>query len=148
MTRFLPMLVFVALAASAVTARDAIDGPVSAEILRVIDGDTLLVQAMPWPQQTMEVYVRIRGIDAPELHSKCHEVRQAGLEARHALEEMAAHSPRIRLTNISGDKYFGRILATVTLADGRDVAGNLLSDGFAREYGGGRKPRSPCAEEK
>ena len=81
MTRFLPMLVFVALAASAVTARDAIE-------------------------------------------------------------------PKIRLTNISGDKYFGRILATVTLADGRDVAGNLLSDGFAREYGGGRKSRAPCAEGK
>jgi len=56
-------------------ARDEIEGPVSAEILRVIDGDTLLVEARPWPQQTMEVYVRIRGIDAPEMHSSCADVR-------------------------------------------------------------------------
>ena len=28
-------------------ARDEIEGPVSAEILRVIDGDTLLVEARP-----------------------------------------------------------------------------------------------------
>jgi micrococcal nuclease len=35
----------------------------------VIDGDTILVAAKPWPQQTMEVYVRLRGIDAPELQS-------------------------------------------------------------------------------
>jgi endonuclease YncB( thermonuclease family) len=57
-------------------ARDEIEGPVSAEILRVIDGDTLLVEARPWPQQTMEVYVRIRGIDAPEMHSSCADVRR------------------------------------------------------------------------
>lgn len=134
--------------ASTVAARDAVDGPVSAEIIRVIDGDTLLVEAMPWPQQRMEVYVRIRGIDAPELHSKCNEIRRAGLNARNALQEMAAQSPRIRLTNISGDKYFGRILANVTLADGHDIAGNLLSEGFAREYDGGRKPPVQCAEAK
>src|SRR3954468_19174555 len=90
---------------SATLARDQIDGPVSAEIIRVIDGDTLLVEATPWPQQRMEVYVRIRGIDAPELHSKCAETRKAGLDAQHALEELTAQSPDIRLTDISGDKY-------------------------------------------
>jgi endonuclease YncB( thermonuclease family) len=33
-------------------ARDEIEGPVSAEIVRVIDGDTLLVEATPWPPAT------------------------------------------------------------------------------------------------
>lgn len=121
-------------------ARDEISGPVAAEILRVIDGDTLLVEA----QQKMEVYVRIRGIDTPELRSKCESVRQAGLEAQHALEELAATSPRIQLTRISGDKYFGRIVADVTLSDGRSVADDLLLAGLARTYDGGRKPRQVC----
>ncbi|WP_312862159.1 thermonuclease family protein [Rhizobium sp. P32RR-XVIII] len=125
-------------------ARDEISGPVAAEILRVIDGDTLLVEAQPWPQQKMEVYMRIRGIDTPELRSKCESVRQAGLEAQHALEELAATSPRIQLTRISGDKYFGRIVADVTLSDGRSVADDLLLAGLARTYDGGRKPQQVC----
>jgi micrococcal nuclease len=125
-------------------AREQIDGPVNAEIIRVIDGDTLLVEAMPWPQQTMEVYVRIRGIDAPEMHSKCDMVRRAALEARQALEELTALSPRIKLTKIAGDKYFGRILADVTLADGRNPAHDLLSTGRTTKYNGGRKPKETC----
>lgn len=128
-------------------ARDEIDGPVSAEIIRVVDGDTLLVAATPWPQQTMEVYVRIRGIDAPEIHSKCSEIRKAAGEARQALARMTAGVANISLTNISGDKYFGRILANVTLPNGRDPAQDLLTDGMVRAYDGGRKPRVSCSEE-
>jgi endonuclease YncB( thermonuclease family) len=131
----------------ALAARDEIDGPVSARIIRIIDGDTLLVAATPWPQQTMEVYVRIRGIDAPEMHSKCLEIRKAGLDARHALEQMTSGITDIKLTEISGDKYFGRILANVTLMDGRNPAQYLLTDGLVRSYDGGRKPRVACAEE-
>lgn len=125
-------------------ARDEISGPVSAEILRVVDGDTLLVEAQPWPQQKMEVYVRIRGIDAPELKSKCETVRSAGQNARQALEIMAAQSSRIQLIRISGDKYFGRIVADVILSDGHSVADGLLLAGLVRTYDGGRKPRETC----
>lgn len=125
-------------------AREEISGPVSAEILRVVDGDTLLVEARPWPQQKMEVYVRIRGIDAPELKSKCEAVRVAGQDARHALETMAAQSSKIQLIRISGDKYFGRIVADVILSDGHSVADGLLLAGLVRTYDGGRKPRETC----
>src|SRR6218665_2659462 len=112
------------------TAREEISGPVEAEILRVVDGDTLLVEAQPWPQQKMEVYVRIRGIDAPELKSRCAQNREAGIGARNALEVLAAGSRKIHLTRISGDKYFGRIVADVTLSDGRSVADDLLLAGL------------------
>lgn len=115
-----------------------------AEILRIIDGDTLLVEAEPWPQQKMEVYVRIRGIDAPELKSKCEQIRQAGIGAQHALEALTAKSPRIRLTRITGDKYFGRIVADVILTDGRSVADDLLLAGLVRSYDGRRKPTEVC----
>ena len=128
-------------------ARDEIDGPVSAEIIQIIDGDTLLVPATPWPQQTMEVHVRIRGIDAPEIHSKCTEIRRAGLKARDALQQMISGVSIIQLRGIAGDKYFGRILADVTFADGRNPAQDLLSEGLVRAYDGGRKPQVFCAEE-
>jgi micrococcal nuclease len=125
-------------------ARDEISGPVSAEILRVIDGDTLLVEARPWPQQRMEVYVRIRGIDAPELKSRCELVRMAGRDARQALESLTAESHRIQLVRIAGDKYFGRIVADVILSDGRSAADDLLLAGLVRSYDGGRKPKEAC----
>ncbi|CDN50174.1 thermonuclease family protein [Neorhizobium galegae] len=130
--------------ATGVEARDEIPGPVTAEILRVIDGDTLLVEAQPWPQQKMEVYVRIRGIDAPELKSKCERLREAGLDAQRALEALIAQSRKIQLTHISGDKYFGRIVADVVLSDGRSAGGDLLLAGLVRTYDGGRKPREVC----
>lgn len=53
----------------------------------------------------------------------------------------------IKLTDISGDKYFGRILANVTLPDGRNPARDVLTDGLVRSYDGGRKRRVSCPEE-
>ena len=72
-------------------------------------------------------------------------LRPAGAAVRHALEEFTASSPHVRLMNIEGDKYFGRIVANVVLSDGRNPADDMLAEGYAREYDGGRKPRSACA---
>jgi micrococcal nuclease len=147
MLKLFSIVLLVLSSVPAFAARDEIEGPVSAKVIRIIDGDTLLVAATPWPQQTMEVYVRIRGIDAPEIHSKCAEVRKAALEARVALEQMISGAATIQLREIAGDKYFGRILANVTFADGRNPAQDLLSEGKVRAYDGGRKPQVVCADE-
>lgn len=151
-SEFIPFMVksllifagMIAALTAAATARDEISGPVTAEILRVIDGDTLLVEAQPWPQQRIEVYVRIRGIDAPELRSKCTRLREDGQNARQALEALAKVSREIQLIHISGDKYFGRIVADVIFADGRNAADHLLLAGLAQIYNGGRKPQTVC----
>jgi endonuclease YncB( thermonuclease family) len=144
------LILLVALApipTQAQTVHEIIDGPVSAEIIRVIDGDTLLVEAQPWPQQTIEVYVRLRGIDAPELHSRCEQVRTAARKAQEALEAIVPATGKIELTKISGDKYFGRILADVTTAEGRNPAADLLQDGYVVSYDGGRKAKVSCPSE-
>ncbi|MEB2845215.1 thermonuclease family protein [Rhizobiales bacterium RZME27] len=130
--------------ATEVLARDEVVGPVEAEILRVVDGDTLLVEARPWPQQRVEVYVRIRGIDAPEIRSNCQQVREAGAEALRVLENLAERSAKIQLTHISGDKYFGRIVADVALTDGSSAAESMRSAGVVRDYYCGRKQRETC----
>lgn len=121
---------------STAAADTMVEGPVSAEVVRVIDGDTLLVLARPWPQQTVEVYVRLRGIDTPELKARCAEGRQAADQARHLLEEMASTSPKVSLTRIAADKYFGRIVADVALADGRNPAKEMMAAGLAKSYAG------------
>lgn len=124
--------------------RIEITGPVSAEIIRVIDGDTILVAAKPWPQQTMEVYVRLRGIDAPELKSSCAAIRDAGQQARAALTDLTRSQHDIQLMRISGDKYFGRVVADVSFSDGRNPAQEMLSAGYVAPYDGGRKKMGVC----
>lgn len=124
--------------------RIEIPGPVTAQVIRVIDGDTILVAAKPWPQQTIEVYVRLRGIDAPELKSACAATRDAGLQARAALASLTTDQREIRLTHISGDKYFGRVVADISFSDGRNPAQEMLLAGYVSPYDGGRKPKS-CA---
>ena len=147
MVRYLALIaVLVGAPAAEATAREEISGPVAAEILRVIDGDTILVEARPWPQQRVEVYVRIRGIDAPELKSKCGSVSQAGGNARQALEALTQASGTIQLVNISGDKYFGRVVADVVLPDGRNAGSDLLLAGLVQPYDGGRKMVPVCGD--
>jgi endonuclease YncB( thermonuclease family) len=144
MRKLIPILLGACLVPASVAGSEKIAGPVMAEIIRVIDGDTILVEATPWPQQRIEVYVRIRGIDTPEIKSKCPAVRRAAEEARLVLDEMAASSPHVLLTNISGDKYFGRIVADMLFEDGRNPAHEMMTGGFATGYDGGHKPRIDC----
>lgn len=126
-------------------AAEKIAGPVTAELIRVIDGDTVLVNAMPWPDHQVKTYVRLRGIDAPELKSRCPAVRSAALEAQSILTELLKASPVVALTEISGDKYYGRVVAALTLADGSDPAAALLSAGLVNPYRGGRKKTATCS---
>ena len=46
-----------------------IEGPVHASVMRVVDGDTLEVEAPIWPQQWVRTFIRVGGIDAPEIRS-------------------------------------------------------------------------------
>ncbi|MBL0374136.1 thermonuclease family protein [Rhizobium sp. KVB221] len=147
----IPLLVCLAISLQAANAvadrkdRYYMEGPVEAELISIIDGDTLLVAAKPWPQQTVSVSVRIRGVDAPEMKSKCPETRTRAQAARQALADMLdATDGRLSLSSISGDKYFGRVVADVISADGRDAGAELLAAGLARAYAGGRKAKETC----
>ena len=62
-------------------AADRLAGPVQAEVLRVLDGDTGEVEARIWLGQTLRTLVRIRGADTPELHGKCARERDLALVA-------------------------------------------------------------------
>jgi micrococcal nuclease len=137
------LIVFLAFAGASLAfagAETMVEGPVSADVIRVIDGDTLLVSARPWPQQSVEVYVRLRGIDTPELKSKCARGQEAAEAAKQFLEQLASGSSTVKLSRISADKYFGRIVADVALEDGRDPAREMMAAGLAASYAGhGRK---------
>ena len=126
-------------------AAEKIAGPVAAELIRVIDGDTVLVSAMPWPDHHVKTYVRLRGIDAPELKSRCPALRSAAQQAQSTLTALLNASPVVALSDISGDKYYGRVVAALRLADGSDPAEALLSAGLVDPYRGGRKKTVACS---
>jgi micrococcal nuclease len=118
-------------------AANGLDGPIPAQVVRVVDGDTLQVEARIWLGQSVDVRVRIDGIDTPELHGACDAERQAALAARAFLEKRLSDAA-IQLRDVTYDKYGGRVLARVIDKDG-DVAAALIATGLARPYNGGQR---------
>ncbi|PWW00566.1 nuclease-like protein [Hoeflea marina] len=131
--------------AAAAEARDndRIPGPVMAHVVRVIDGDTILVDAVPWPAHSLRISVRLRCIDAAEMRSSCPAERRAARKARQRLEALALRGDHVLLTNISGGKYYGRVLADMA-ASPADLATAMLDGGLAIAYSGGRRERRDC----
>ena len=120
--------------------------PAHAEVtgkVRVIDGDTVMVEAHPWPDQSVRVSVRLRGIDAPELRSKCALFRAAALKAKETLADIMSPGDMVELRNISGGKYYGRVVADLSHAD-RDMGRMLIQTGLAVRYDGGKRARPAC----
>src|SRR5262245_42601354 len=76
------------LAPPADAASHGFDGPVEATVVEVLDGDTFLVEAHVWPGQVIKVNVRVRGIDAPEMKSRCETEHLAALRARNVLSHL------------------------------------------------------------
>ena len=126
------------LSPAALLAEEALRGPVSAAVVEIVDGDTIRVRARIWLGQELAVSVRIRGIDTPENRlAKCAEEKIMSLAAKDRLAELVAGE--ISLTNITGDKYFGRVDADVTTASGVDLRLAMLASGLARPYYGAAK---------
>jgi endonuclease YncB( thermonuclease family) len=118
-------------------SRESLEGPVAAKVERIIDGDTIQVQATIWLGQSITIRVRIDGIDAPEPDGRCAEERRLALLARDYLAKRVERTP-IKLTHIAYDKYGGRVRATVSDAKG-DVGAALINAGLARPYHGERR---------
>lgn len=118
---------------------DMIAGPVPAEVLDIVDGDTVRVKARIWLGQDVETLVRIEGIDTPEIsRPHCPQERSLGEAARSKLDETLA-SRRVTLTNVQHDKWGGRIRADVNTDAGESVKGIMLRSGHARPYDGGAR---------
>lgn len=119
-------------------ASETLPGPYPATVERVVDGDTLAVRVTIWLGQELSVLVRIRGIDAPEMRGRCRRERELAREAADHLTALTGGGP-VRLTNIAGGKYHGRVVADVAGAGSSDLARAMLAPGLARRYDGGSR---------
>jgi micrococcal nuclease len=106
-------------------------------VLWVIDGDTYQVSHDGAPAGEP---VRARHIDTPEKgdHARCDIERARAAEATAFARRLLPRDSLVLLSDLGRDRY-GRLLATVTLEDGRDLAGQLIGAGLAQPYEGGRK---------
>jgi len=106
-----------------------------AELVRVIDGDTVVLKVDCGFRLTFEDSFRLYGIDTPELHGVSAEVREKALAAKAEVERLCGLG-KLRIETYKPDKY-GRWLATIFVRAGSaeiNINEKLVADGFAEEY--------------
>lgn len=116
-----------------------------AQILRVSDGDTVVIAAPFLPQPLKpELAVRVYGVDTPEkgFRAQCPSEDQRGQAAsaftKNAIATAAAQGGKFQVTIYGWDKFGGRILGDI-LINGQSLRSALITNGFAREYYGEAK---------
>jgi micrococcal nuclease len=130
--RLLHAAIFFAYSTASAAASD-LPGPIPAELIRVIDGDTIEVRARIWLDLDLTTRVRLAGIDAPELNGACPEERRLAEAARAVLSELLGAGP-VWLAAIQRDKYGGRVVADVLTSDGRSASAAMMEAGAAARW--------------
>jgi len=89
-------------------------GPVEAEVMEVIDADSLRLRLHLLPGLEYVVNVRSRGVDAPEVRGhQCQLELQLAEEAKQSIEGKFQIGTWVIVRNIEYDKYAGRIVADI-----------------------------------
>lgn len=109
------------------------DWEVPAKVERVVDGDTILARCDLGWHVSLTTYVRIYGINAPEVDT------DAGKAARDFVKEQLPVGTPITVVShklLGATEKYGRALASVTLPSGRDLATVMLETECAVPYEG------------
>ena len=140
MPRCLPVAVAVvlilALAPAAAVGADTIPGPITARVVSVYDGDTLTVDADPWPGLTARTKVRVAGVDTPEVRGECQAEKDLAVRARDFVRSTVG--AQVQLTDVRLGKYAGRVVAEVWVNE-QKLSDLLIAENLGRPYRGGRR---------
>jgi len=99
-------------------------GQARAVVVRVCDGDTVVVDIPEFPDIIgKSIRIRLAGVDAPELRDPDPALRRAAQAAKAAMAALLPPGTDVTLQNIRRDKYF-RLDADIRVGD-RDVATSL-----------------------
>lgn len=113
----------------------------TANIIKVNDGDTVVIQApfLPDPLKK-ELAVRIYGVDTPEkgAKAKCDSENQRGQMATKFTKDLIINAQNKQVVLYAWDKFGGRVLGDIIL-DGKSLRKSLIENNFAREYYGEAK---------
>ena len=112
-----------------------------AQILRVSDGDTVVISApfLPAPLKP-ELAIRIFGVDTPEKghRAQCPSEDARGKAATQFTTNAVASAQKRQVVLYGWDKFGGRVLGDILL-NGQSLRTMLIQNGFAREYFGDAK---------
>ena len=112
-----------------------------AQIIRVTDGDTVVIAApfLPAPLKP-ELAVRVYGVDTPEkgFRGQCDSEKQRGEAASVFTKNLVNSSQQRQVILYGWDKFGGRVLGDIIL-NGKSLRAQLIANGFAREYYGDAK---------
>lgn len=112
-----------------------------AQILRVSDGDTIVIAApfLPAPLKP-ELAIRIYGVDTPEKghRAQCPQEDQRAQVASQYTKQLIAQGGKIQVTLYAWDKFGGRVLGDI-IVNGQSIRAGLIANGLAREYYGDAK---------
>lgn len=110
-------------------------------IIRVSDGDTIVIAApyLPAPLKP-QLSVRIFGVDTPEKgwRAQCPAEAAMGEKASSWTKDLVKSGKQFQVILYGWDKFGGRVLGDI-LVDGKSVRSGLIAAGLAREYYGDRK---------
>ena len=141
MKKLLVLLLLVPVLAFAQAKAPAKSATYDAQILRVTDGDTVVIAApfLPAPFKP-ELAIRVYGVDTPEKghRAMCPSEAQRGDAASAFTKNAIAQGGKFQVTMYGWDKFGGRVLGDI-LINGQSLRAALIANGFAREYYGDAK---------
>lgn len=104
----------------------------SAEVLRILDGDTIEVSLDLGFYLRSRLVLRLAGVNTMELRDKDQDKRVNAVAARNFVDDLIGGKSVVTETIKPHDKY-GRYLARVYLDDGRCLNDLLLEHGLAEK---------------
>jgi endonuclease YncB( thermonuclease family) len=124
----------------------AIANPYDFKVIRVIDGDTIQIEAPFLPKELGDhLSIRVLGVDTPEKghRAKCELENTKAVAASLFTNNEVFDAKDIKITIKSWDKYGGRILGDVIL-DGVPLSTKLIQKGYAVPYSGKGQKKDWC----
>lgn len=113
----------------------------SAELLKVIDGDTIEVDFdLGFGVWLRNQRIRLNGIDTPESRTTNKEEKTRGELSKNKLKEILLKSKRVTITtSLDPNEKFGRILGVIINEQGINVNAWLIDNNYAVSYTGQNK---------
>lgn len=124
----------------------AIANPYDFKVKRVIDGDTVEIDAPFLPKELgNHLSIRVLGVDTPEKghRAKCELERTKAVAASMFTENEVREAKEVKIIIKGWDKYGGRILGDLVL-DGIPLSTKLIQKGFAVPYSGKGQKKDWC----
>lgn len=114
-------------------------GPYNAEVVRIIDGDTVELRVAIWPNLAQQISLRLDGVNTPEKRRAPACEKALAKKATEFTRQFIGDAETIRLYDVRLGKYAGRALGRIEVIGKGFLGPALIAAGHAREYHGGAR---------